>query len=137
MENKGQSILEVVFAIGLISLVTGGVTLLVLTTLQNKSKEMDRKKMVEMSELVMENVINKKINEPIDFWNSNSSFWQQYRNSRTLPDNSFNFLYYSANISQDTRPGCSSSTWECANVMVDIGDTRTGNSQKFNKFFSR
>lgn len=139
MKNKqqGQSILEVVFAIGLISLVTGGVTLLILTTLQNRSKEIDRKKMVEMSELIIENVIDKKINEPASFWNSNSSFWQSYQNSKTLPDNNFQYFYYSANISQDTRPGCGLSTWECVNVVVNIGDSRTGNNQTFNRFFSR
>jgi len=136
-KQKGQSILEVVFAIGLISLVTGGVTLLMSATLQNRSKEMDRKKMVEMSELVMDSVVDEKINEAASFWDFNSGFWQEYRSTKTLPDNDYRFFSYSANISQDTRTGCSSSTWECANVVINIGDSRTGNSQTFNRFFSR
>lgn len=138
MSNQnGQSILEVVFSIGLISLVTGGVAMLVSATLQNKSREVDKRKMVEMSEMVMENVVNEKINNAISFWDNNSAFWQTYGTSRTLPSDNYRFFVYSANITQDTRTGCSSSTWECATVVVNVGDSRNGDIQTFNRFFSK
>lgn len=135
--QRGQSILEVVFSIGLISLVTGGVAMLVSATLQNKSREVDKRKMVEMSEMIMENVVNEKMNNALSFWDSNSSFWQAYGVSRTLPSNNYRFFMYSANITQDTRTGCSSSTWECATVVVNVGDSRSGDTQTFNRFFSK
>ena len=135
-QQNGQSILEVVLSIGLISLVTAGVVMLLSSTLGARTKETDRKKAVEISQTVMEDLLQKKTDIAIQFWDIGSMYWQNVQGvSQTLagyPD--YNYI---VNITQDTRAGCSSTTWECANVSVTVGFAGTADKAIFTRFFTK
>lgn len=135
-KQRGQSILEVVFSVGLISLVTAGVVMLLSATLGARTKATDRKKAVEMSQIVMEGVVGEKSTNSVEFWDVNSGYWQNnLSGGKTL--SGYPGYDYTIGIVQDTRPGCSGSTWECAEVSVAIGFSGSTDRPVFTKFFTK
>jgi hypothetical protein len=66
--NLGQSLVEVVVAIGIVALVISGMVVLMTNSLGSKTRGFDRKKAVEMSGIVMEQLVSVKNNNPDSFW---------------------------------------------------------------------
>lgn len=67
-KESGQSILEVVFSIGVIALVVTGSILLIINSVSLKNKSFQRKKADEMAVLVVEDLINQKKHDGVNFW---------------------------------------------------------------------
>lgn len=135
MKNRGQSLIEIVFAIGLIMVVMTGIVALLINTIGAKTKSYDRNKSVELSQVVMEGVIyNKEVN-PTSFWDLNSSYWANLRQSQidaNFPDYSYSLTptVYSGN-------GCSATVTECINVITRVTWKNGNIDDRFNRFFSR
>ncbi|HPT66318.1 MAG TPA: hypothetical protein PK257_03360 [Candidatus Woesebacteria bacterium] len=74
MKNKkGQSLIDVVFSIGIVVLVLTGVIVLVVSTAKVKRVAFERQKAVELSQLLIENKILESKNDPTAFWNGGYS----------------------------------------------------------------
>jgi type II secretory pathway pseudopilin PulG len=69
IKQKGQSLIEVVFSIGVLVIVIAAVIDLVVKTTALRSRELQRNKASEMSEIIIENYLEDKKNHSDDFWN--------------------------------------------------------------------
>lgn len=67
-KNRGQGLIEVVFAMGILILVLTGVVVLIINTVGMKTRVFDRKKATEVAELVMESLVEEKTGSPETFW---------------------------------------------------------------------
>ncbi len=135
--NRGQSLIEVVFAIGLILLVVSGIVSLMLSSLGSRSKGYDRLKAVELSQIVMESMVNEKTTDPSSFWNSHSTFWTT--NMGTTQTNT-NYPNYNYTVAANPRndPGCNNTAtaMNCMDVVVSVGWSGSQNTESYNQFFS-
>ena len=135
-ENKGQSLVEVVFAIGIILLVISGVTALLLVSVSSRTKSYDRQKAVELSQIVMENLLLEKKTAASDFWNYDSNFWITNRDVNQVNPNFPEYNYKITATQFSDGGGCSNSKLECMNVVVNIGWSGSNSGESFNRFFS-
>lgn len=140
MGNKGQSIVELIFAVGIIVLVVTGLVALSVNNINSKSRGFDRKKATELSQLVMENLIDQKKNKPDEFWQLIGL------TNQTWPTTEFKSYVYSigyTNITNSINLKCGlNDTFDCAQAVVWVGwsgGTNVGSSYAviFNRFFSR
>lgn len=118
-ENRiaGQSLIEVVVAIGIVALVVTGMVALMTTALGTKTKSFDRKKAVEMSGIIMEQIIGVENNSPGLFWDNNSSYWTGIiNNTLTLSG----YPGYSYKMGFNTAVG-GCEVGACGEVTLNVG----------------
>ena len=127
IKNKsGQSLVELIFAVGVVAVVITGVMILMVNTISSKNKGFDRSKATELADVVMEGLVNQKINDPVNFWNLENKIGQT--------DPNFSGFKYSVGFS---GWDC---LWtgrnDCANATVNVG---WGDSQAavLQRFFSK
>ncbi|MDD4784935.1 MAG: hypothetical protein PHH12_00550 [Candidatus Shapirobacteria bacterium] len=96
---EGQSLIDVIFSIGIVILVLTGVVALVVNIAKVKRMTYERQKGVELSQLLIENKILESKNNLVAFWNGGYS-----DDSKPVTDFG-DFSGYSYNIVAD---GCSS-----------------------------
>ena len=65
--ERGQSVIEVVFSVGVLVLVLGGVTTLLIKSVSGRTEGFDRKKATELAEVVIEGLVAEKRNNPDSF----------------------------------------------------------------------
>jgi hypothetical protein len=127
-KEKGQSLLEVIFSVGVLVMVITAVIALIVKTTGIKSMEFQRKKASEMSEVVIEVLVESKKNDA-DFW---------LLNDITSPQTVAGYDGYSyvVDFSPNYEGDCSDTEIECADVVVTIN---WGNNQTFTakRFFSK
>jgi len=70
--KKGQSLVDVVFSIGILSLVLVGVMMLVVGTAKAKMAASERQKAIQLSQLLIENKVVEIKNGFLVFWNAPS-----------------------------------------------------------------
>jgi len=71
MKNKkGQSLIDVVFSIGILSLVLVGVMMLVVSTAKAKLMASERQKAIQLSQLLIENEVSKSKDNTLSFWSN-------------------------------------------------------------------
>ena len=69
MKNKkGQSLIEVVFSMGVVILVLVGVVMLVVVTAKAKRLASERQKAIELSQLMIEETVLYSKNNTLEFW---------------------------------------------------------------------
>jgi Tfp pilus assembly protein PilV len=136
--NKGQSLIEVVFSIGLVALVVSGVMALLANNIGARTIAYDRLKAAELSNSVMEKLVSEKNANSAEFWNVASDFWNQ-NNGATQTDSSFSGYTYVIVPSVVSGNGCSNIVINCMNVVVEVGWSGSNNDDKYklNRFFSR
>lgn len=136
-KQQGQSLIEIVFSIGVIMLVIAGIVGLTMTTIGSRTKGYDRKKAVELSQVVMENLIKDEDTDPASFWNLGSSYWTLMQTSQT--NSAFSGYTYSVGASAFVGDNCAPSPTQCLNAVISISWSGSGPTQmdKFNRFFSR
>ena len=135
--NQGQSLIEVVFAIGLILLVVSGIVSLMLSTLGARTKGYDRLKAVELSQIVMESVVNEKTTDPSSFWNLQSIFWTTNMGTTQTNTNYPNYNYSMvANPRNDLGCNNTATVVNCIDVVVNVGWSGSSNVEIYNRFFS-
>lgn len=66
--NKGQSLIEVIFSMGVIILVLVGVVMLMVVTAKSKRIASERQKAIELSQLMIEETVLYSRNNTLEFW---------------------------------------------------------------------
>jgi len=128
--KRGQSIIELVFAIVLIGLVLTGVVTLIVKSSGGQTKSTARDKAVTLSRIIMEERVAESKNNPTSFWsktvvNSQSrSGFDGYTYSIRFEDSTGGDPCYTAN--------------RCVRVVVTVAwQEATAQSIEFRRFFSR
>jgi len=130
IKQRGQSLVEVIFSVGILVVVIMAVVSLMVKTTGIKTMELQRKKAVEMSEVIVENLLENKKNDPDDFW----------RPDKVIKDVTivgYDGYLYSVNMDSDNlgeNDSCNSET-KCVNAIITIS---WGNGQTLTvkRFFS-
>ena len=133
MKNqKGQSIVELVFAIGVVAMVMTGVVVLLVNSFGARNKSFDRKKAVELAEIVTEDLVNWSKNDFEAFWNENSDPpWTQ----GDLTNDKFDGYIY--RIDHEWSSECTPNS-DCALVNIKVIWIRDKEkSIDFYRFFSK
>lgn len=136
-DKEGVSLIEVIFAVGLMALVMTGVAGTLITAFGVRTKGYSRKKAAELGQYVMEVIISYKSEDPVSFWDPlNSAFWLSRIGVATT---NVEYPQYSYNVSfsQVTGNGCAATPVECATVVVDVGWSGSNNNVIFTRFFTR
>ncbi len=135
--KSGQSVVELVFAIGIVAIVITGVIILLVNTINSRNRGFDRKKAAELSQIVMEDLISQKKNDPDNFWKLQGQYNKKWSSS------DFDNYIYSVGFTNidDASSNCGVGLTDCANVVVKIGwSGGTGGQNQtstFQRFFSR
>ncbi len=115
IQNKqGQSMVEVVFSIGIVALVITGAVILMLNSLSSQSKRFDYKKATEMGQEVMEGLVSQKNNNPVQFWRL------QNVAAQTSMDNYPDYTYTVEYVQDTSGSRCVPSPVSCATATVTI-----------------
>ena len=129
-KHNGQSVIELLFAVGVLVLVLGGVASLLIRSLNSRSKGFDRKKATELAELVMEGLIAKERNDSEDFWRMENEINQN--------NSDFDGYVYSVGFSGvDGSADCVGTDRHCAYVKITVNWVKDKNEEiVFNRYFS-
>lgn len=130
--SNGQSLIEVVFSIGIIMVVLSGVVFLIISTLGAKTKSYDRKKAVEISQNVIEGMVQTKMSDGTSFWNIGSAYWVALGQNHV--DGDYN---YNVTVTQFSGNGCSAVVLECVNARVNVTWKNGEVIENFNRFFTK
>ena len=136
--RSGQSLIEVVFSVGVIVLVMTAVLSLLVSSLKSRTQGLDRGKAAELGQKVIEQLVEMESADGDNFWNINSSYWRS-NNGVTKTMSGYPGYNYTVGFTQVTNvcPG-TATNFVCANVTVGVGWTaRTPQSVVFTRFFSR
>lgn len=138
MERKvrklGQSMVEVVVAIGLVILVTSGVVALVVNVLGARTKSFDRRKATELAQKVVETIIADKNQKGNQFWQG-TSYFSKYADNSTDP--LYPGFVYSVDYDQDTTsPGCNPG-YVCVEATVVVGWGGSSDTVEVSRYFSK
>ncbi len=127
--ERGQSLVEVIFSVGVMVLVITGVVSLIVKTTSLKTLAAERKKASEMTEIIIENQLGRKKTDPDGFWTLND-----ITGGQTL--DGYDGYTYTIDFELVTGSGCSTTVNECtnANITVSWGDNR---SLTVKRFFSK
>lgn len=127
--EKGQSLVEVVFSVGLMVLIITGVISLMVKTASIKTAANQREKASEMTEVVIENLLEQKKNNVDNFW-----LLTDITTPQTIVG--YDSYTYTIDFEQVTGNGCSDSIKECANATITVS---WGNNQNLSvkRFFSK
>jgi len=127
--EKGQSLVEIIFSIGVISLVIVGVVSLVVNVIGAKNSSLKRKKASELGEVIIENLLEEKRQDP-------ESFWQLNDVSTPQTITGFDGYSYTIDFTQVTTGDCRDDVSDCADAVIEItwGDN---DNLSINRFFSR
>jgi len=130
MKNKkGQSLIDVVFSMGIVVLVLTGVVVLIVSTAKIKRLAFERKKAVELSQKIIETEIKTMKDNPLSFWSLPKDGISDLKN---LTDD--NFTGYTYDINYDCSISGNSNDRCDVTFTVNWGD---GKELKVNRFFSR
>lgn len=114
--EKGLSIVEIIFSIGVTVLVITGVVSLIVQSTGVKTNALQRKKATEVAQKVIEEIVYQKNNDRINFWppTPTSGIIENYT--------------YTVGYTQIDTGDCSDppSLATCVNVLITVG---WGNSQ--------
>ena len=129
IKQKGQSLVEVIFSVGILVIVITAVISLIVKTTSIKSAELQRKKASEMSSVVVEKLLESKKNDPDVFWQLNDITTAQVIEG-------YDGFSYVVDFTPSSEGNCSSTEVECADAVVTIN---WGNAQSFTvtRFFSK
>jgi len=138
--KKGQGLIEVVFAVGVIVVVLTAVISLIVASLHSRTSGYDRKKAAELGQKVMELLVAEKSQSPADFWDIGSSgFWQSNLGT-TQTMGGYNGYYFAIDFRQviDVGNSCPVTPFKCANATIGVGYSDNDNQNvTFTRFFSR
>lgn len=137
--GQGQSLVEVVFSVGVIIIVLTAVISLVISSLHSRTSGYDRKKAAELGQKVVEQLVEEENQDGSSFWDVGSSFWTE-NNGTTQPMGGYPGYFYAINFVQRINAGigCSVTPVVCADATIGIGYSGDNNDQvTFTRFFNR
>ena len=130
MKNKGQSIVEMVFAIGILGLVLTGVVALIVKSIGGQTKTNARDKAVLLGSVIIEEMVALSKNDPGQFWQKNEVLEQVWPG--------FDNYLYSITYADVSAGGSCVPASRCTEMTVDISwqenETKT---VSFSRYFSR
>lgn len=114
--EKGLSIIEIIFSIGITVLVITGVVSLIVQSTGVKTDASQRKKASEVAQKVIEDLVDQKNNDRENFWKLTPIL------SGTLDEYSYEYTY-TVGFTQIDTDGCSvpPSAPTCVNAIINIG----------------
>ena len=123
---KGQGLIEVVFGVGVLVMIITAVASLVVKTTNIKTEMAQRKKASEMSEVVVENLLDIKNNDPDNFWQLNDIISPQIISG-------YDDYQYMIDFNWVSEGNCSDTVVECADAIITItwGDNQTFIAKRF------
>jgi len=127
--NRGQSIVDLIFSVGIVVLVLSGVVVLMVNSVSTKTKSFDRKTASRMAEVVMERMVMAKENDPVGFFGP-SPYTYATTEIQTLSD----FPGYIYSIVFGEYAGCTPS---CVRVEVTVKWAESSQAIKLDRIFSR
>ena len=131
---KGQSLVELIFAIGVAGLVLTGAVVLILNTLGSQSKKFDHKRASDLASLVMEEVVASKNNSPLTFWVSDYELVNQPKDG--YPGYNYDLSY--RRLDSADEPRCRDDIINCANVRISVTWLSDSTKQvEMSRFFYR
>lgn len=132
-KNKGQSMIELIFAIVLVGLVLTGVVSLIIKSSGGQTESGLKDKAVALSKLVMEGIIADSQNDPVDFWARNGSVLI----NATKPE--YPGYEYAVTYTVDRDGGVCNDDARVRCILVTINVWWKGGSEDvtFSRFFSR
>ncbi len=92
-KNKGQSLIDVIFSMGIVVLVLTGVVILIVSTAKVKRLAFERQKAVELSQLLMENKVLEMEYDPLIFWNTATNKIVEDQEGEDINSNFSGYLY--------------------------------------------
>lgn len=138
---NGQSLIEVIFSVGVIILVISAVLTLLVTSLKSRSQSFNRNKAAELGQKVMEELVTEKETGGREFWDLDSEFWQTNLGT-TQTMTGFPGYNYAIGFTQVFGPGAkcpgSGAVFECANATIGVGWSGDVTQKViFTRFFSK
>jgi len=129
--NKGQSMVEVILAVGVVVLVITGVVMLIINTVSLKTAATLRKRAGEVADIVVENLLEQKKSNKDVFW-SLSPISNQH-----LSGDYSNFVYGVIFERVTNSSGCAASPNppNCTNATITVS-WGSGNTLVISRFFS-
>jgi type II secretory pathway pseudopilin PulG len=132
--ESGQSLVEVIFAVVIIVLFLTGAVIVLLMSVSARSRGLVRNNATRLAEKVIEDLVNKKANDPTDFWLLDKV------SSQIMPNFPDYFKYsvgYSL-VSTSSYPNCNVGVTDCVEAIVGVEWTdKTSNYLEVRRFFSR
>jgi hypothetical protein len=127
-KNNGQSLVEMIFSVGILVTVIVGVVSLMVKTTAIKTTTNVRKKASEMTGVIVENLLESKANNPEQFW--------QLTNIPSSQLSGYEGYSYKVDFEVVTGNNCSTVIVECANATIEV---MWGNNERLvvRRFFSR
>lgn len=119
MKNKkGQSLIEIVFSIGIVVLVLTGVAMLIVGTNRAKRESTEREKAIELSQKLVENTVLEIKNNSFVFWKKVNDLDGQtiLNNKGSDLDTNFNDYLYDIKYENCNIDSCNivfNIKWEC------------------------
>jgi len=130
-KNRGQSIVELIFAIVLVGLVLTGVVSLIVKSSGGQTESGLKDKAVGLSKLVMEELVAESKNNPETFWLNNE-------NVNNLTNPAYPGFVYAVNYNVVTdEENCGGGRVRCMEVTVTVGWQGGEEDVTFSRFFSR
>ena len=127
--QRGQGLIEIIFAVGVLVVVITAVVSLITKTTGLKTLSAQRKVANEMGNVVVEILIDKKNND-------SANFWQLADITTPQTVAGYDGYQYTVDFMPVNSGNCSSTTNECANALITIS---WGKNQTLiiNRFFSK
>ena len=121
-KQSGTSLIEVIFSVGILVIVITAVVSLIVKTSGIKTMEAQRKRASEMSEVIIENLMESKKNNSDDFW--------QMDDTEKATVAGYEGYSYSLNMNENDE--CSVGV-ECIDAVIVIswGDNQTLTVKRF------
>ena len=127
--NSGQSLIEMVFSVAVVSVVIVGVVSLMANTMGVKNKSLDRKKAAELGNIVVEELVEEKLQDPTSFW--------KLTNSSNQSKTGFEGYVYSITFTKVVSDGCRTDINDCADAVINITWNSGVDSLSVARFFAR
>lgn len=131
---KGQGIVEVVYSIGVLGMILTGAVILIIMSATFKKNDFDRKKAVEMGNMIIEELIFRSRNDLNNFWLLNNEVGMTKSNF----DKYTYSVKYTNILGNNEYPNCGIGVTDCAEVAVTINwQGKNQQSMNFNRFFTK
>ena len=116
-------------------LVMTGVVSLMLNTVGSRTKAYDRNKAIELSQTVMERIVEAKTSNPTEFWTLGSTYWTSLGPTADdllkYPD-----YGYTVSVSNFTEGNCNDLPTRCIDVVINMTWKGGNTSDRYNRLFS-
>jgi len=136
-KSLGQSIVEVIVAVGVIVLVLGGVVALMVRTMGSKNETFDRIKATEFAQMLMEEKVDESKNQQETFW-SKVDAELETKNGSEFGYPEFSGSIKTQNVTTPAACDVAPELPKCAKVIVSVvWQGKVEKTVSFERFFAK